>query len=246
MRIKHIVKKFYSWLLPYHCIFCHHASTLELDLCEHCRKDLPILTHFCRYCARELYKTSSEGVACGECLKNPPPMDASFALFLYEDLVKNLILDLKFKHSLVNARLLGELLAQKIQQDWYNKSPLPDVIIPVPLHAKRIKERGFNQSLEIARPIAKRLQIPIENAACQRVKFILAQATLAAKERQVNIKNAFAVTKNLDSYHVAILDDVMTTGQTIIEMANTLKKAGAKKIDVWCCARTSTLSGPCV
>lgn len=145
-------------------------------------------------------------------------------------------MQLKFNHALLNARILGELLAEKIHL-WYQQQPLPEFIIPMPLHTKRLKERGFNQALEIARPISSSLGIPIDKTSCQRIKHTFAQATLHADQRQANIKKAFKVTSDLANKHIAVLDDVITTGNTITEFCRTLKKAGAGKIDVWCCAR---------
>lgn len=203
------------------------------DLCEPCHNELPILTHFCLQCAGKIIL--SQG--CEKCFKNPPPFDMTHALFSYEDSIKRLILNLKFQKALINAKIFGELLTIKIRDEWYKNDSLPDVIIPIPLHTKRLKKRGYNQALEIARPIHKFLKIPIDITSCQRIKYTAPQATLHADKRQENVKNAFVVYKDFSNQHVAILDDVITTGSTITALALALKKAGAKRIDVWCCAR---------
>lgn len=132
---------------------------------------------------------------------------------------------------------MGELLAEMITTTWYKNKPLPSTIIPVPLHPKRFKERGFNQALELARPISTLLKIPIDALSCQRIKHTAAQATLSGVERQKNVKNSFKISKQLTAQHIAIIDDVITTGHTIREFCHTLKHHGAKIIDVWCCAR---------
>jgi ComF family protein len=204
-----------------------------LDLCEPCHRELPILTHFCLKCAAFL-KTQS---LCEQCTANTPPFDRTYALLTYEDNVKRLILNLKFQQDLKNARLLGELLTVKIQQDWYREQSLPSVIIPVPLHKKRLKARGFNQALEIARPISKALDLPIDITSCERIKFTKPQATLHAEERLENVANAFQVYQDFSQQHIAVLDDVITTGHTITAFTSALKKAGANRVDVWCCAR---------
>jgi ComF family protein len=233
MRMTHYFQKLYSWLLPYTCVLCHYPSTHNVDLCKPCLSELPILPYSCPQCARPL----SANHICGECLRETPPYQAAFALFSYEDCVKKLILNLKFNDALINAAILGKLLTQKIAEDWYANQSLPDVIIPMPLHPKRLKERGFNQAIEIARPIAKSLQLPLDIFSCQRIKHTVAQATLPAEKRRENIKNAFLVTSHFIGKHIAVLDDVITTGYTILEFTKVLKKAGARQIDVWSCAR---------
>lgn len=113
----------------------------------------------------------------------------------------------------------------------------PSYIIPVPLHRKRLRVRGFNQALELARPVAKALNIPIELHACQRIKHTLAQAELKQSQRKKNLKNAFATCKTWQVDHVVIIDDVVTTGSTINALKTVLYQAGVKKVDTWCLAR---------
>ena len=115
--------------------------------------------------------------------------------------------------------------------------PLPEAILPVPLHSTRLRERGFNQALELARPMAQALALPLLIHHSQRTRATVAQTSLSAKQRRKNIRGAFQVTQPLPARHIAIVDDVMTTGQTINELAKTLRKAGATHIDVWVCAR---------
>ncbi len=210
-------------------------SSLSQDICQSCLKSLPILPQGCLRCANILPLLPGN-VSCGVCLKNPPPFDRTYALFCYQQPVTHLILQLKFQHALAHARLLGELLAVKIQQE-YQHQPLPELLIPVPLHTQRLTERGFNQALEIARPIAKALQLTLLIQHCKRQKATEPQATLPAAERQKNLRNAFEITCDLTGKHIAVIDDVITTGFTITEFCHALKKQGAKKIDVWCCAR---------
>lgn len=218
-------------LLPHVCLLCHHLTTRKQDLCEGCYQALPILTQGCSLCANPLCFSKH---ICGTCLEDPPPFDRVITSFLYQPPISGWILQLKFSHQLHLAKLLGELLAEKIQQE---SGTLPDCILPVPLHQKRIQERGFNQALEIARPIAKKLKIPLYPLACLRQAYTSANAKLHADARQKNLKNAFAVTRDFSGMHVAIVDDVMSTGCTVRELSLTLKKHGAKRIEIWCCAR---------
>jgi ComF family protein len=228
------MKKLKAWCLPPICILCHQPSDRPEDLCQGCKDDMPILPQTCPRCAKTFTTLANP---CGECLRKPPPFDAAFALFSYQKPVTKMIMDLKFQSGLVNANILGAWMGAAIRDTWYRTSPLPEVIIPMPLHAKRLRERGFNQSLEIARPIAKLLKLPLDLSSCARVKATAAQAMLPAEQRVRNIKNAFSAANSLAGRHIALLDDVTTTGYSMTELAKTCKKAGAKRIDVWYCAR---------
>jgi ComF family protein len=170
---------------------------------------------------------------CGRCLSNPPAFDATVAPFTHQGAVRHLITGLKFNAQYKNARLLGLLLAESLQANPQR----PDCIMPVPLHKARYRERGFNQSIEIARTVSKTLQIPVDVNVCVRHRNTPHQTTLTAKQRRTNIKNAFTVTKPITAQHIAIVDDVMTTGATVHELAMVLKKAGVARVDVWVCAR---------
>ncbi|MEN9916293.1 MAG: competence protein [Pseudomonadota bacterium] len=154
----------------------------------------------------------------------------------YTEIIKKMITGLKFQQKLIYAHILGTLLAEKISAQYQDET-LPDVIIPVPLHKKRLYERGFNQAIELARPISKILNIRIDCKSCERVRNTAAQSMLPAKQRSNNVKNAFVAKQN-HGQHIALLDDVMTTGHTLIELSRALYDVGVKRIDVWCCART--------
>jgi ComF family protein len=234
------LKQFVAWALPHVCIFCKTISDRKQDLCQACLRELPILSAGCIRCAIPL-SAAEHALQCGQCLQHTPPFDRTHALFLYQPPITKLILDLKFQQALIHARLLGELLAEKILHDWYQTKSLPSAIIPVPLHRERLKERGFNQALEIARPIAKALHLPMLVHGFIRKKHTIAQAKLPANQRRQNIRGAFVIEHDLKDQHVAVLDDVITTGNTIHEFCQMLKKQGARKIDVWCCARPISL-----
>lgn len=230
------IKKLLSWLLPATCILCGNASHREQDLCLACYQDLPIPKNACRLCAIAL-PSGAYALTCGPCLQQTRPFDAAYALFDYQAPIDRLLLELKFNQALVNARVLGELMAEKMLTSWYNTKPLPEVIIPVSLHPARLKERGYNQAAEIARPIANFYQLPINIQACQRIKPTAPQAMLPANERENNVKQAFKTQTRFDGQYIAVIDDVMTTGHTMHEFCQLLKDAGARRIDVWCCAR---------
>lgn len=224
------------WFFPYTCILCSEKTRREIDLCSDCEKNLPWLHQkICIHCAAPLLLETNS--ICGACLKNPLPFYKTCILFSYTHAIKKLIIGLKFQQRLLYANILGSLLMEKVEQ-LYQKEDLPPLIIPVPLYKKRLRERGFNQAIEIARPINKKLNIPIDYKSCSRIRNTVAQSTLPANQRATNVKNAFAIQRSLSSQHIALLDDVMTTGHTLIELSRALYDAGVKRIDVWCCART--------
>jgi ComF family protein len=167
-------------------------------------------------------------------LQSLPRFFSDDALFVYEPPVTKIILDLKFKHDLSHARVLGELLSDHLQNYYQSHTP-PEVLIPIPLHKTRLKERGFNQALEIARPVARRLKIPLQLKNIHRIKATQPQATLRKEERTQNMRNAFRVKTNYQ--HVAVIDDVITTGNTMSEFCRTLLTSGVLKIDIWCIAK---------
>ena len=144
-----------------------------------------------------------------------------------------LIGQLKFNHQYKNARLLAGLLGQYIA----DSAELPDCIVPMPLHINRYRERGFNQSIEIARHLSAQLDIPSEVRHCRRLRDTVHQTSLPAKQRLKNMHKAFSIEKNLNFQHVAIIDDVMTTGASASALAQALKQNGVNRVDVWVCAR---------
>lgn len=139
----------------------------------------------------------------------------------------------KYGGDLIAARALGELLA-----DAVGGEPAPDLIVPMPLHPNRLRERGFNQALEIARPVASRTGAPLSANACERVTDTPPQASLPWKEREKNIRGAFACAADLSGKRIALVDDVMTTGHTLNEAARILRRAGAARVECWVVART--------
>ena len=162
-----------------------------------------------------------------------PDFDETQAPFIYAEHLRHLITQLKFHRHYHYARLLGSLLAEHIA----SHCELPECLVPVPLHPARYRERGFNQSLEIARHLAKRLAIPLNFECCVRSRNTPHQIDLPAAQRMKNMKQAFSLIRPLPHRHIAIIDDVMTTGATASALAQALKRQGAERVDVWVCAR---------
>ncbi|MEM9242755.1 MAG: ComF family protein [Pseudomonadota bacterium] len=216
---------------PHYCLLCRERSGQSMDLCVNCRDALPYLKSACYRCANPITIDSAEKLLCPDCLKRMPYFDSSFALCHYQSRMSLLITRLKFQRQLAYGRVLADLMGEAC-----GRLPRPDVLIPVPLHRRRLCERGFNQAIEIAAPLGKYLDIPVNRHGCRRIRDTQAQSTLAAKRRHANIKGAFAVVDPIPA-HVAIIDDVVTTGHTVNELSRVLRQAGAEIVQVWSCAR---------
>ena len=228
------LKKLQFRLLPPTCLLCGAPGENERDLCAGCHAALPRNEHACQICGTPLVSTAV--LVCGECQLHPPPYDRTFAPLLYQPPADYLIKGLKFGGRLAIARLLGEGLGTALQAREVKR---PEGIIPVPLHPSRFKERGFNQSLELARPVARCLNVPLLLSSVRRIRHTQPQAQLDAAARRSNVQGAFSIHRPIQFRHVAILDDVITTGSTVAEIADILKKAGVEEIEVWAVARTA-------
>ena len=222
-------------LLPPTCVLCGAPGALGLDLCQGCLADLPHNRHPCSRCAHPLpWDLQASGV-CGACQGQPPPQDTSHIPFLYQDAIPSLVIGAKFHGRLNLARLLGLCLARSLRQEGISR---PDIIIPVPLHPRRMRERGYNQALEIARALSRELAIPVDPSLCARLRATPPQVGLEREERRHNVRGAFGVIGPVAARHLVILDDVVTTGGTAGELARVLRQAGAARIDLWAVART--------
>jgi len=228
--VNNCLKTIQRYLLPPVCVTCGQEAEGGLDLCRGCLAAMPYLGAACRRCALPL---ASPGI-CGGCLKMPPPFEQTFSLFRYTHPIDHLIQQLKFNRRLVNARLLGALMAESL---WQQEQRLPDLIVPVPLHRRRLQTRGYNQAVELARPVSKLLGVPIGFGCCHRIRETAVQSDLVAKERRANVKGAFEVSRVMVGKHVAVIDDVMTTGNTVTELAQEMRDEGARIVDIWVCAR---------
>jgi len=171
---------------------------------------------------------------CGRCSRQPPPYRQAFAALSYQPPVSQLISSLKFRRQLHLVAPLARLMIDCLSRI----DPAPDILIPVPLHPVRLRERGFNQSLELARALGSHHSLKLDWRCCRRVRATPAQSGLDEKDRRRNLRAAFQVDGDLRGRHAVILDDVITTGATIRELSRTLLRAGAAQVDVWALART--------
>lgn len=237
-------KKIHGWTKSalihwqfYRCIVCQAPSDSARDLCSLCLPLFPACEPACTHCAEPL-PNITEPLLCGNCLSKPSAFDRIQALWRYEGIVPHFIGQLKFHQKLAVARVFGGLLASAIHKYYKETAIYPEVILPVPLHKARLRKRGFNQAVELARPVATLLKRPLLKDHCIRVLNTREQAKLPLTEREQNLKDAFILAKPLPARHVLVIDDVVTTTQTVHALSTTLKKHGVSRVDVWCCART--------
>jgi ComF family protein len=241
---RHIVEGIVDGLLPQECLLCAQPSGHD-PVCPSCRDDLPLLQPVhCPRCAMPVAAPAT----CGRCLARPPHFDATHAVFLYAPPGDRLITALKYNHRLPAAAFLATQLARSLQlrediqranqqgTDRTTAGPV-DWVIGMPLHPQRLARRGFNQSVEIGRRVAKTLGLPFSTNLVQRRRETQPQAELPLKRRRANVRGAFACTATLAGRRVAVVDDVMTSGATLDEVARTLKRAGATHVENWVLTR---------
>lgn len=222
-----------DWLFPGNCLLCRARLPAGADLCPACDASLPRPEAACPRCAAPL--TTASASNCGACQQRPPAFDAAEAAFRYAAPVDRLIQDLKYHRRLALARVLGGRLAEHLAARGI---ALPDVIAPIPLHPGRLRERGYNQSLEIARVVSQQLKVPVSaHGAVERVRATVSQTKLAPEARARNVRNAFRISGDFAGQCVALVDDVMTSGHTAAALAKSLKHADASRVSVWVVAR---------
>ncbi len=236
MKINVAMQKFGKFLYPDVCLYCNGKGEDGLDLCRRCYENLPWITHACMRCASPL--SGASAAVCGACSNRDLYFDSALAPLLFDQFVRDAVYQFKFSNKLNYGILLARLLERHIRKQDLTA---PDVLLPVPLHRRRLRKRGFNQALQIARTLNKSLNSSISFKDVRRIRETHAQMELPAAERYANVRNAFALRTSKPLFKgkcVAVIDDVMTTGSTVNELAKCVKKAGAEKVHVWCVART--------
>ena len=231
MRLYNRLKIVQSWLRPQRCLICQGTAHGGGNFCQGCAATLPYLGPACPQCAAP-YDLGTHATVCGRCQTEAPAYTASRALFRYSFPIDRLIQGLKYHGQLHHARVLGELLAAQLAE-----RQAPDCILPVPLHAARLRERGYNQSLELARAVARTLHVKLDYRSLTRTRPTPPQTGLPLDERARNVRDAFALAPNFSPRHVAIVDDVMTSGHTVNAVAKCLRHGGVEEVEVWVVAR---------
>lgn len=222
------------------CQLCLGKSDAHSDICIGCQLDLPWLGNHCAQCALPL-PGAEPGQLCGKCLQRPPHFRQVIAPFIYRFPVDSLIPAFKYHQQLALGRLLVPLLIAAIRhQHEEQQQALPDLVLPMPLHRQRQALRGYNQAYELARPVARALGIPLDRHSLRRSRSTPHQQGLSADQRQRNLRHAFYCPREqqADGLHLALVDDVVTTGATADEASRTLLAAGAASVSIWALART--------
>jgi ComF family protein len=234
------MQSLFQFLLPTSCTLC--GIKAELGICKACRADfLACAVHRCEKCALPIFTKQTK--LCGACLSDPPYFDTTIACTDYQAPIDSIVLGLKFGGKLAQATSIAQLLGEVICQQREIGIEMPSLLCPVPLSRQRLISRGFNQAMEIARPISQQLGIPLYADLLWRVKNTQPQSQLHPDQRQRNVKNAFSIHPDLihmiSGQHIGVIDDVMTTGTTLNEAAKLLKRFGAMRVSNFVFARTN-------
>jgi ComF family protein len=211
------------------CVLCAAPGEPGRDLCPACDRALPRNTCACPRCALPL---AAPAPACANCLRRAPPMAATTAALRYEGDARRLLPRYKFGADLAAGRVLAGLLVEAVAS-----APRPDLVLPVPLHTARLRERGFDQAWELARTVARELDLPARCDGLRRIRATPAQTGLDAAARRRNLRDAFSADPAVRGLRLALVDDVMTTGATVAAAARALHRAWAASVDVWVVAR---------
>jgi ComF family protein len=232
--------KIQNKLYPYTCFLCGGAGDNNLDLCSCCLSNFKPIQFSCSRCGIPLNNISNTDayntkhhLICGACLKKPPNFDAIKTMFHYEGPARFLIQSLKYQAKHSCARTIGLLMSERLKLEPVT----PNAIIPIPLHTKRLRQRGFNQAAEIAKYLQTSVNLQQHHKLLKRVINTAQQMSLKAPQRKKNMQGAFSSHPAKQLPYVILVDDVVTTGSTANEAAKTLKKAGAKRVDIWAFAR---------
>ncbi len=227
-----------DWLVADDCLLC--GARGNWGLCVGCRAELPWNSTACRRCALPLPPLVGNGTLCRHCARHPPAFDRALAPLRFAGVVADLVREFKYQRCLAAGRLLGAVLAGALQPAAEGRGDvaLPDVLIPTPLHPRRLRERGFNQAAELTRVLSGRLEVPWQPGRFRRLLDTPSQTGLGRGARRRTLRGAFAWRGDVGWRSVAVIDDVVTSGATAQAMAATLKRAGFARVEVWAVART--------
>ncbi|MCX9155032.1 ComF family protein [Niveibacterium sp. 24ML] len=226
--LQHAGGALWARMLPQYCFVCGENSAARV-LCPDCESALPRLAAArCPVCAID----SPEGAVCGRCLASRPRYDAAHAAFPYAFPIREMVHAFKFDARFAVGRYLGQALPAALADGVF------DCVVPAPLHPQRLAQRGFNQALLLAEPLARALRVPLLRDAIRKTRLVPTQAGLPLEARRRNLRGALQAQQRFDGLRVLVVDDVMTSGTTLDEIAATLKAAGAARVEALVVART--------
>lgn len=219
--------------LPAVCILCNQYHPGNFTVCDFCTSFFVRIEHSCSICRLPL--PDKQFLQCGYCIKEKPVFEQVFTAYSYEEPLRTLLHEFKYKKNLHLRAFLGKLMLDALPAPHYRS----DCLIPVPMHPLRLKQRGFNQAAELAKFLAKKIKLPCNFNLCEKLINTNTQASLDKIQRRKNLTKTFRVKPNAYQ-HVTLVDDLLTTGSTANELALALKEQGVNYVDVWCLARTPT------
>ena len=220
-----------EWVAPPCCLLCRLEVEYRHGLCQGCWAKLPVNEIHCERCALPMAHES----LCGHCQRCPPVFDSVIAPLCYQDPIDQMLCALKYHQQLSFARTAAGLITDMVRESG---EPMPDLLIGVPMTHRAVRKRGLNQAVFLARLIGRQLGIPVKSTLIKKLRETDRQSTLNASKRQRNLKGAFHCKGSLEDKHIALVDDILTTGATANEISRVLKVAGANRVDIWVCART--------
>ena len=243
LELRSIPRKLLNIVLPPLCHICRIVTTTATDnndkICTSCTDDMePMAGPLCRVCGAAFHSISdnntyekAEGRLCGECILTPPSFERALSALAYRGPLRTAIHRFKYNGETRLAKVLGALMVTGAPLNVLETNNI-DMVMPIPLHRKRLRERGFNQSLLLAGIVARAAGATVDHKSLRRVRHTTPQIELSGKERAMNVRGAFEVSSRvtLKAKTVLIIDDVYTTGSTIGECAKILKKEGARVI----------------
>ncbi|MBV52802.1 MAG: hypothetical protein CL816_01900 [Coxiellaceae bacterium] len=233
--MRHVIQQVRQRCRYHSCVVCR-MKTKQL-LCEACFSYLPHHPDACYQCGNAFTTADNSNDTCGQCLSQPPEFTRTVAPFKYQGYIQSWILSLKFNRCIRHAKLLAYLFSRQME-NYYQNTSRPSLIIPIPLHQQRQQQRGYNQAQCIAYHVSRMTRIPMNATGLIRHKATQAQAKIGLKQRRDNVLNAFLCNNKSLPQHIALLDDVMTTGNTLNAACKTLKKFGAQYVDNWVLAKS--------
>lgn len=221
-------------LWPTRCLICLQtvAITSPIEhLCPSCFELLPWNTPACARCAQPLPMALAY---CAHCLGKSMRQERSYILFHYTPPISDWIHAAKFEASFIHCRLLSQLLSHTLA---HRSTPWPQRVLPIPLHPRRLRQRGYNQAVEMARTVCARFEIPMDKQSLQRYRYSQPQSKLALKKRKDNVRDSFQLQRPLNVSHIALLDDVTTSGNTLEAASKALLVQGPLELEYWCIAK---------
>lgn len=229
--IETMLSSFLDFIFPQRCVFCD--AICREPICPACRETVSFISPpFCTICGVPFKSEAINSHACGDCMREKRYFSWARGVLVYNDASAKAIQRFKYKRDTTYSRALGSIISGCSGVEGF------DVVMPVPLHIKRLRERGFNQSLLLAKEVGKRHRIMVDPFALKRIRWTVPQVNLSGKERELNVKGAFEVQKDVKGKRILLVDDVYTTGATVRECSKVLKKNGAKDVCILTLART--------